>query len=127
MNAAQKLDNVSSPRDTRASAGKSAEIILLDAHRRDVNAADNGYGVECAIPLSALDHIGDDMTAEAATMARIERLRRDRVALRRRQFQHTLHVHAPMGTWERLGHEVAVRLGAILIVAVLVGRWKGWI
>lgn len=122
---ARKLDNVSTARDERASAGRSAEIILLDMRR--AQAADNAIGCECAIPHQALDHIGADMTPEAAAKARAERHRHQRVELRRRMFARVLERHEPMGTWERLGHEVAVRVGAIAIVGVLFACWKGWI
>jgi hypothetical protein len=123
MIAARKFDNVSTEADTRASRGRSAEIILLDTRR----PADIAMGCECAIPDKALDHIGADMTPAAAAKARAERHRRQRVALRRQMFAHTLQEHHPMGFWERLGHEVAVRVGAMTIVGVLVAHWQGWI
>jgi hypothetical protein len=125
VTAARKLDNVSKARDERSAAGRSAEIILLDTHRP--SHADNAIGCECAIPDQALDHIGADMTPEAAAKARAERHRRQRVELRRRMFAHVLQQHQPTGFWERLGHEIAVRVGFITIVGVLVARWKGWI
>lgn len=127
---ARKLDNVSSPADERAAKGRSAEIILLGTRRTASTTAsttDNAIGCECAIPPQALDYIGADMTPEAAEKARAERHRRERVALRRRMFAHTLQEHEPMGFWERLGHEVTVRVGAMTIVGVLVARWQGWI
>jgi hypothetical protein len=123
MIAARKLDNVSTEADTRASHGRSAEIILLDTRR----PADIAMGCECAIPDQALDHIGADMTPAAAAKARAERHRRARVALRRQMFAHTLQEHRPMGSMERLGHEVAVRVGAMTVVALVVSAWQGWI
>lgn len=123
---ARKLDNVSTQADERAAKGRSAEIILLGT-RRAASTTDNAIGCECAIPPQALDYIGADMTPEAAAKARAERHRRERVALRRRMFAHTLQEHEPMGFWERLGHEVAVRVGAMTIVGVLVARWNGWL
>jgi hypothetical protein len=101
MFAVRKLDNVSTPADTRASKGRSAEIILLDSHRQDAAPDDNAYGVECAIVPNAWDHIGADMTHEAAVLARIERHRRDREALRRSLFGPA--PQPPMGFFERLG------------------------
>lgn len=125
MSAVRKLDNVSTPADTRASKGRGAEIIYIDSHRRDAAPDDNAYGCECAIVPKAWDHIGSDMTREAAVLARIERLRREREALRRRLFGPA--PQQPMGFVERLGHEVAVRVGCMTIVGLIVALWNGWI
>ncbi|MEY4906705.1 MAG: hypothetical protein RL260_423 [Pseudomonadota bacterium] len=118
---ARKLDNVSTAADTRASRGRSAEIILLDSHR----SADIAMGCECAIPDKALDHIGADMTPAAAAKARAERHRRARVALRRQMFDQ--QPQQPMQWPEWIGHELAVRIGAAAIVGALVALAKGWI
>lgn len=124
MQAARKLDNITTARDARASAGRSAEIILLDAHRS--SNADNAIGCECAIPDQALDHIGADMTPEAAAKARAERHRRQRVELRRRMFNR-IEQHSRMGLSERIGHEVVIRVGVAGIIGVLAAMAKGWI
>jgi hypothetical protein len=124
MQVARKLDNISTAADTRASRGRSAEIILLDAHRP--SHADNAIGCECAIPDQALDYIGADMTPEAAAKARAERHRRQRVELRRRMFNR-IEQHSSMGLSERIGHEVAIRVGVVGIVGVLVAWAEGWI
>lgn len=124
MTAARKLDNLTTARDARASAGRSAEIILLDAYRP--SHADNAIGCECAIPDQALDHIGADMTPEAAAKARADRHRRQRVELRRRMFART-EQRSTMGLSERIGHEVAIRVGVAGIIGVLAAMAKGWI
>lgn len=124
MPAARKLDNITTARDARASAGRSAEIILLDAHRP--SHADNAIGRECAIPAQALDHIGADMTPEAAAKARAERHRRQRVELRRRMFAR-IEQRSTMGLSERIGHEMVIRVGVVGIIGVLVAMSRGWI
>lgn len=110
--------------DQRASHGRSAEIIFLAHHsKRHADAHDDAIGCECAIPSTALDHIGQDMTPQA----RADWIRRQRAEHRRRIFARIEQRSTGMGWAERIGHELVVRLGAVAIVGVLVALSKGWI
>lgn len=108
-------DNATPAHTQRRSTG---QVIALDAHPRAGKARHDERLHAGAATSAAADqheawaHIGRDM-------------RRNAPPVRMRQHHHAQPSH--MGAFERLGHEVAIRIGVLGIVGVLVALWNGWI
>lgn len=108
-------DNATPAHTQRRSTGP---VIALDAHPRAGKARHDerlhaGAATSNTKPrYEPWAHIGRDMRHGAPPV---------------RVSQRHVVKQSHMGLFERLGHEVAIRIGVLGIVGVLVALWKGWI